>query len=73
MVLSFTLRISSAWMRMSVAWPSKPPRGWWMMTLELGRAKRLPLVPPASRMAAMEAAWPMQMVTTSFLMKRMVS
>jgi ATP-dependent Clp protease protease subunit len=40
---------------------------------ECGRPKRLPLVPAASSTAAAEAAWPMQMVTTSGLMYCMVS
>lgn len=26
------LRISRAWMSMSVAWPWKPPSGWWIIT-----------------------------------------
>ena len=40
---------------------------------ELGRAKRLPLVPAASRTAAMDAACPMQMVLMSGLTNCMVS
>ena len=39
----------------------------------LGSAKRLPLVPLASRKAPMEAAMPMQMVETSHLIYFMVS
>ena len=39
----------------------------------LGKAKRLPLVPAASRKAPMLAAMPMQMVETSHLMYCMVS
>jgi len=41
-----------------VAWPWLPPEGWWIMILELGSAKRLPLAPEASRKAPMLAAMP---------------
>jgi hypothetical protein len=58
---------------MSVAWPCIPPSGWWIMTLELGSAKRLPLAPAASRKAPMLAAMPVHRVDTSGLMKFMVS
>src|SRR5690606_3457345 len=34
----FMDRISRAWISMSVAWPWKPPRGWWIMTREFGSA-----------------------------------
>ncbi len=43
------------------------------MMREFGRLNRLPLVPSASRTAAMEAAWPTQMVTISGRMNAMVS
>ena len=64
---------SRAWISMSVAWPSKPLESWWMRILELGSVKRLPLAPPASRMAPMLMAMPQQMVLTSGLMNCMVS
>jgi len=32
------VRISRAWMSMSVAWPWKPPSGWWIITREFGSA-----------------------------------
>lgn len=69
----FVLMMWSAWMRMSEAWPSAPPRGWWIMISEFGRTKRLPLAPPAIRTAPMEAAMPKQTVDTSGLMYCMVS
>ncbi len=47
---------------MSLDCPSPPPEGWWMSTRACSRASRLPLVPAASRTAAAEAAWPMQIV-----------
>ena len=43
------------------------------MTLELGKLKRLPLVPAANKNAPMLAAMPMHKVETSGLMKFMVS
>ena len=54
------LTISSAWISMSETWPPTWPYGWWIMILECGRENRRPLVPPASRTAAPEAARPMQ-------------
>ena len=39
------------------------PEGWWIMTVELGRANRLPLVPAASRKAPIDAAMPMHYIT----------
>ena len=65
--------ISRAWISMSVDWPSAPPWGWWMRMRLCGRAKRLPLVPAARRIAAADAAWPMQIVDTSGLMNSIVS
>ena len=58
--LSFSRWISLKVISMSEAWPWAPPEGWWIMIRALGRAKRLPLVPAASRWAPMLAAWPMQ-------------
>ena len=58
---------------MSEAWPWKPPSGWWIITRELGSAKRLPLAPAQSRKAPIEAAWPMHSVDTSGLTNCMVS
>ncbi|MCY1378211.1 hypothetical protein D9M69_658260 [compost metagenome] len=58
---------------MSVAWPWKPPSGWWIITREFGSAYRLPFAPDASSSAPMLAAWPTQMVLTSGLMYCMVS
>ena len=58
---------------MSETWPWKPPEGWWIITVELGSAKRLPLVPAASRNAPIEAAMPTHSVETSGLMNCMVS
>ena len=58
---------------MSDACPRTPPSGWWIITSLLGRAKRLPFVPAASRNAPMLAAMPTQMVETSGLMCCMVS
>ena len=43
------------------------------MTFELGREKRLPLAPAASKNAPMLAAMPVHRVETSGLMKFMVS
>lgn len=53
--------------------PSPNASGWWMSTRECGRAYRLPLAPPASSTAAIEAAIPMQIVMTSGLTYCMVS
>ena len=50
--------ISSAWMRMSVAWPRAPPLGWCTMILELGRLYLIPWVPAASSRLPMLQAWP---------------
>ena len=36
-------RISRAWISMSVAWPWKPPEGWWIMIREFGSAVALAL------------------------------
>ncbi len=58
---------------MSEAWPWKPPSGWWIITRELGRQKRLSLAPAASRSAPMLAACPTHSVDTSGLMNCMVS
>ena len=58
---------------MSEAWPEKPPEGWWIITRELGRTKRLPLAPAASRNAPMLAASPVHSVDTSGLMNCIVS
>src|SRR5690606_33203670 len=70
---SRSLRISRAWISMSVAWPWMPPHGWWIMILLLGRAYRRPLAPAARRNAPMDAASPTQMVLTSGLISLMVS
>ena len=43
------LRICSASIRMSSAWPRAPPIGWWIMTRECGSAMRFPFS-PAPRM-----------------------
>ena len=45
-------RISLAWISMSVAWPWNPPIGWWIMTRELGRQKRLPASPGGEQQRA---------------------
>ena len=58
------VRISWAWIWMSVAWPCEPPEGWWIMMRAFGSAKRLPLAPAASRNAPMLAAMPMHSVAT---------
>ena len=65
--------ISLAWISMSEAWPENPPEGWWIMTRELGRQKRLPLAPAASSSEPIEAAMPMQTVDTSERMYCIVS
>ena len=41
---------------MSEAWPWKPPEGWWIITREFGRQKRLPAAPAVSSNAPMLAA-----------------
>src|SRR5262247_114199 len=60
-MISFSLarryRISLAWISTSEACPWKPPIGWWIMTREFGRQKRLSLSPAASSSAPMRAAW----------------
>ena len=66
-------RVSSATIWMSVCWPWTPELGWWISTMELGSARRLPLAPQARMAAPMEAAMPTQMVETSGLMKFIVS
>ena len=58
---------------MSVAWPWAPPIGWCMWMVELGKAYLFPLAPPDSRIVAMLAVMPRQMVDTSGLISRMVS
>ena len=50
---------------MSLAWPCTPPIGWWIMMRELGSAMRLPCAPEASSQAAIDAAWPRQIVVTA--------
>src|SRR5262249_15517617 len=49
----------SAWIAMSAALPVTPPSGWCIRILACGSAKRLPLVPAASRNSPIEAAMPM--------------
>ena len=39
------LRISRAWISMSVDWPSNPAEGWWIRSRLLGSENRLPLAP----------------------------
>src|SRR5438105_3202063 len=56
------LRISFAWMSISVACPWTPPNGSWIMIRAWGSAKRLPLAPAASSSAPIDAACPMQIV-----------
>ena len=70
---SRVLRISLAWISMSVAWPSKPAEGWCMRMREFGSEKRLPFAPPASNSEPMLIAIPTQMVTMSGLMNCIVS
>ena len=50
---------------MSLGAPRVPAVPWWIMILELGRAKRLPGAPPARIMAAADIPMPTQMVETS--------
>ena len=65
---------SRARISMSVAWPWKPDvQPWWIITLLLGSAIRLPCVPPASRIAPIDMAMPKQIVETSGRMKRIAS
>ena len=58
---------------MSVAEPPRPAEGWCIRMRVFGSAKRLPGVPAVSRNWPIEAAMPMAMVTTSFLMNCIVS
>ncbi len=51
---------SSAWIMISVAVPSMPASGWWIMMRLWGRALRFPLAPAAIRSEPMLAHWPMQ-------------
>ena len=50
---------------MSAAVPSNPPAAWWIMIVAFGSAKRLPLAPPPSSTAPIDAAIPTQVVATS--------
>ena len=43
---------SSAWIKISVAVPSMPASGWWIMIRLCGRALRLPLAPADSKQRA---------------------
>ncbi len=56
------LRISRAWISMSVDWPSKPAEGWWIRIRLLGSAERLPFVPPASSSEPIDIATPTHIV-----------
>ena len=58
---------------MSVAWPWKPPDGWWIRIRLLGSDERLPLRPPARISEPADIAIPQQIVATSGLMNRIVS
>ena len=58
---------------MSVAWPWKPPLGWWTRMREFGSAARLPGAPPARISEPIDIAIPQHVVATSGLMKRIVS
>ena len=58
---------------MSVAWPWKPPDGWWIRIREFGSAERLPGAPPARINEPIDIAIPQQIVATSGLMNRIVS
>ena len=51
---------SSAWIMISVAVPSMPARGWWIMIRPCGREFRFPLAPAARSSEPMLAHWPMQ-------------
>ena len=52
--------MSRAWISMSRLLAAAGPdtQGWWISTRLLGSTERLPLAPPASSTAAIEAAWP---------------
>ena len=63
----------SAWIRMSLAVPPRPPDGWCIMIRLCGSAYRLPLVPAQSRNWPIEAASPMATVATSLEIQFMVS
>src|SRR2546421_650203 len=56
------LRISRAWISMSVDWPSNPADGWWMRIRLLGSEKRLPFSPAISSSDPIDIAIPMQIV-----------
>ena len=58
---------------MSVAWPSKPPEGWWIRIRLFGSDMRLPAAPPASSSEPIDMAIPQQIVETSGLMNCIVS
>ena len=58
---------------MSVAWPWKPPLGWWMRMRAFGSAIRLPGAPPVSSSEPILIATPKQIVRTSGLMNCIVS
>ncbi len=58
---------------MSVAWPWKPPWGWWSRMRLLGSEERLPFAPPARSSEPIDIAMPHTVVATSGLMKRIVS
>ena len=58
---------------MSVAWPWKPPVGWWMRMREFGSDERLPSAPPVRISEPADIAIPQHVVATSGLMKRIVS
>jgi hypothetical protein len=63
----------SAWIRMSLAVPPRPPEGWCIMIRLCGSAYRLPLVPAQSRNCPIEAASPMATVATSLEIQFIVS
>src|SRR2546426_6174465 len=67
------LKISRAWMSMSVAWPCTPPSGWWIMIRACGSANRLPRAPAHSSSAPIDAACPMQIVEMAGFTYCMVS
>ena len=58
---------------MSVAWPWKPPDGWWIRIRLFGSAERLPGAPPASSSEPIDIAIPQQIVLTGGWMNRIVS
>ena len=70
---SLRRRISFAVISMSVALPSAPPEGWWIMMRAFGSAWRSPLRPAVSGTAPIEAACPMQYVATGHEMNCIVS